>query len=129
MTINRYQKVVSEHTTFALIPPPDPGYAREIATLGDGYTYVVVEGVLPPQHGGIVVEDVTLTDALREELRRESPQIQAINRDCKAAIRERYSVEDEIRALRLGGQDETDWRAYVEQCVATAEARKADWGL
>lgn len=112
----------------SLIPPLD-GEAVELAALPDGYTYYSVTGVLPDQHAQVTVEDITPDAALKQQLRDASPQVAAINRLCSVAIREQYTVDDEIRALRIGGATEQAWRDYVQQCVDAAEARKVGLGL
>lgn len=109
--------------------PPLDGEAIELATLPDGHTYFSVIGVLPDQHPEVTVEDVTPDAALKQQIRDASPQVAGINRLCQVAIREQYSVDDEIRAMRIGGTIEQAWRDYVQLCVDEADARKAELGL
>lgn len=128
-SIKRYQKVTDDFTTHEITPPPEPGFVIEHATI-EGWTYVAVEGELPEQSNAITVEDVELTDALRDALRAASPQIAAINRDVVSRIRQHYSVDDEIKALRLAPSDETAaWNDYVEECREWGEGRKMELGL
>jgi len=45
-------------------------------------------------------------------------------------IRARYSVDDEIKLLRIAPSEETSaWNAYVEDCRAWGRAKKAALGL
>ena len=53
-----------------------------------------------------------------------------IDNQVKAAIAERYSIEDEIKMLRLAPSDETSaYNAYVEECRAWGRAEKNKLGL
>lgn len=112
----------------SLIPPSD-GEAIELATLPDGYTYFSIDGILPDQHAEVTVEDVTPDATLKDQIRDTSPHVAAINRLCREAIRKQYNVDDEIRAIRVGGTTEQAWRDYVQARVDEAEARKVGLGL
>lgn len=121
-SIYAYQKVTDEFTTYLI-----QGDAIELATI-DGITYVSVLGDLPPQHEQLSVALADMTPELQADLRK-CDQCKGINAITVAKIREHYSAEDEIKAIRLGGSAEADWKAYVESCVAEGEAAKAELGL
>jgi hypothetical protein len=110
---------------------------QEIATLEDGRTVVVIDDGhdLPDdQHEEIQASIEILPDPLpadlRDAIRSASPQVRLIDRQVVEMIRERYSVDDEIKLLRLAPSDETSaWNAYVEECRAWGRAEKAKLGL
>lgn len=103
-TIYRYIKSSDQYTTHTLATPADSG-CTELCTLGDGYTYVAVpDGVaLPDQPAEIAasVEAVTVTAALREEIKVASPHCKLISERMIERIRERYSVDDELFFARI----------------------------
>ena len=58
------------------------------------------------------------------------PQTATINAQVVAKIRERYSVEDEIKMLRIAPASESEeWNDYVEQCLEWGRREKAKLGL
>lgn len=71
-----------------------------------------------------------LPDDLRAAIKAASPQVHHIDNQVKAAIAERYAIEDEIKLLRLAPSDETlAYNAYVEECRAWGRAEKNKLGL
>jgi hypothetical protein len=53
-----------------------------------------------------------------------------INRRVVEMIRARYSVDDEIKLLRIAPSDETAaWNAYVEECRQWGREQRALLGL
>jgi hypothetical protein len=135
--IYRYQKVIDQFTTHCL---QEPDYAlldtedriTEICTI-EGVTYVSVPAglALPPQYDtAILVEEVELTDELVAALKAASPHVELINDRVVAKIRERYSVNDEIKMIRIGPTPETEaYNDYVEECRAWGRSEKAVLGL
>lgn len=121
-SIYAYQKVTDDFTTYQI-----QGDAIELATL-EGITYASVLGDLPTQHEQLDVQLANLTPELQAALRK-CDQCKGINALTVAKIREKYSAEDEIKALRLGGAAESAWKAYIESCVAEGESAKAELGL
>lgn len=104
---------------------------QELATI-DGITYVFVPDTttLPPQPPEITVAAATLTDVLREQIKAASPHVWLINERVVEMIRQRYSVDDEIKMLRIAPSDETTaYNAYVEECRAWGRDQKAALGL
>lgn len=104
---------------------------QELATI-DGITYVFVPDTttLPPQPPEITVAAATLTDAQRDSIKASSPHIRLINDRVVEMIRQRYSVDDEIKMLRIAPSDETTaYNAYVEECRAWGRDQKAALGL
>ena len=56
----------------------------------------------------------------------------AIENDAtQRRIREKYSIEEELRCLRLGkGSPEfKEYNRYIEECIKDGKARKAKFGL
>lgn len=135
----KYQKFIDQHTTYCLV---EPDYGRdgnesdrvtELCTI-DGYTYVSVPDsiTLPQQPEQIKVEAVEMPvpDPPLGMLRMNSPHILLINDRVVERIRERYSVNDEIKMLRIGPSEETEaYNDYVEECRAWGRAEKERLGL
>jgi len=85
---------------------------------------------LPAQPEQITVEEVELTDELIAELRAASPHVILINERVVAKIRERYSLNDEIKLLRIGlSEESTAYNDYAEECRAWGREAKARLGL
>lgn len=135
MSIIKYQKITANGTTYQIALPDtqeqDAPHCTELATI-DGVTYLHIpdEVTLPTQPAQITVETVDLDDTLRSQIKQASPHIDLINRRVVEAIRERYSIEDEIKLIRLAPSDEsTAYNAYVESCRDVGREQKAAIGL
>jgi hypothetical protein len=130
--IYKYTKVTDEFTTYCLAEPEgEERVVTELATV-DGTTYVYApdEVTLPPQPEQITVEEVTLTDELKEAIKAASPHVQLINERVVNKIRELYSVNDEIKLIRLAPSVESEaYNDYVEACRDWGTAEKAKIGL
>jgi len=131
-----YQKVTDAHTTYTLREPDFQAAAEadritELCTI-DGVTYVSVPDtvILPEQPKEISVKEVTLTDALAEAIKAASPHVALVNERVVTKIREKYSVNDELKMLRVGPSNETDaYNDHVEACRAWGRAEKERLGL
>ena len=67
---------------------------------------------------------------LRDAIRAASPQVRLIDQRVVEQIRARYTVDDEIKLLRIAPSAETSaWNAYAEDCRAWGRAEKAKLGL
>lgn len=133
-----YRRVVDSITTHSLrLPDATQGQqaGQELCTLADGRTVVALfDGhTLPaPQPAAIAgsIEPLTLTDALRAEIKATSPQVRLINQRVQLAIAERYSMADEIKLIRTSPSPEAlAYNAYAEECRAWGRAEKAKLGL
>lgn len=117
--IYKYRKITDDITTYCLLEPDYNLLAtdervKELATIA-GYTYVSVPDgiILPPQPNNIVLIEA------------ESPLLEIINQQVVEMIRLRYSINDEIKMLRIGPSDETSaYNAYVEECRACGRGEK-----
>ena len=134
--IYKYQKITDQFTTYCLV---EPDYnlleiedrITELCTI-DGITYVSVPDNinLPEQPEQITVEEVELTDELKAAIKAASPHVQLINERVVAKIRERYSVNDELKLLRIGlSEESTDYNNYIEECRDWGHAAKLKLGL
>ena len=105
MPINKYQRVVTPGPNGATLyfRNTETNDAIELAEL-DGWHYVFVpDGVtLPDQHADIQWQAVTLTDALKEQIKAASRPCQLIAEAMQQRIRSVYSVEDEQYFARIG---------------------------
>jgi hypothetical protein len=135
-TIYKYQKITDAYTTYILAEPDYEllGLEDRITELCaiDGVTYISVpDGItLPEQPEQITVEEVALTDELKAAICAASPHVQLIDERVVMKIREKYSVNDEIKLIRLGASDDfTDYNDYVETCRAWGTAAKARLGV
>ena len=134
--IFKYKKVVDAFTTYCLRGPDNNlmeagGQITELCTI-NGITYVSIPDTLtlPEQPAEITVEEATVTSELIEEIKAASPHVQLINSRVIDMIRERYSINDEIKMLRIGPSDETSaYNDYAEAARAWGRAEKAKLGL
>jgi hypothetical protein len=134
--IYKYQKITDQFTTYCLVEPDynlleTEDRITELCTI-DGVTYVSVPDsiTLPAQPEQITVEEVVLTDELKAAIKSESPHVQLINERVVAKIREIYSLNDEIKLLRIGlSEESTAYNDYVEECRDWGCAAKARLGL
>lgn len=110
---------------------PDTCGEQYIADLGifDGKRYLALsEGVVfAKQAKGISVKKADLSNAdLLKYIKTESLPARQIDEETQRKIRERYSLEEELKALRT--KDE-EYEAYVAEVVANGRARKEVLGL
>ena len=131
----RYRKHIDALITRELRRPEIDRQAVgvELAVIDD-YTYVALPdgAALPEQPSEIAasVETVTLTAQLKDALKAASPHVRLIRRRVHAAIRERYSIEDELQLLRTAPSPEAAaYNAYVEECLSWGRAERAKLGL
>ena len=134
--IYKYQKITDNYTTYSLVEPDynlleTEDRITELCTI-DGVTYVSVPDsiTLPEQPEQITVEEVELTDELKESIKSASPHVQLINDRVVVRIREVYSLNDEIKMIRLSPSEEsTAYNEYVEACREWGRVAKANLGL
>lgn len=146
MPIHKYQRVVTPGPNGATLyfRNTETNDALELAEL-DGWHYVFVpDGVtLPAQHAGIQWQAVTLTDALKEQIKAASRPCLLISEAMQQRIRAVYSVEDEQYFARIGvgvalgayafgpGEEEAllAFGAHVEACRQWGRDERARLGL
>ena len=135
--IYSYTKHQDDIRTITLLLPFDQEkhtlIGQELCVL-DGVTYVSIPdtAVLPEQPIEIsaTVKVVTLTEALKADIKANCKHFKRINDLVVEKIRLKYSADDEIKALRLAPSATTDaWKAYVEECVLWGMEQKAVLGL
>jgi hypothetical protein len=134
-----YRKAVDPIHTWELRLPDRAGQrqGQEIATLPDGRTVVALDdgATLPSQQPAQIAASIEhlpspLPAELRDAIRAASPQVRLIQQRVVDAIRARYSVDDEIKLLRIAPSAETEaWNAYVEECRGWGRAERAKLGL
>lgn len=92
-----------------------------------GYLYFYIPDDQVPE--GLTAATMTTTEI--KALKAVSPAIQHINTEVQTLIRAKYSVDEEMKCLRLGkGTEEfTEYAAYVKTCVASGKTKKAKLGL
>lgn len=104
MPIYKYKKIITEGpdgtTICARLPDGDGLELCEI----DGYTYLYIpDNIAPPeQHPDIILEDVALTDNLRNAIKKSSRSCQLIDMRMQEMIRAKYTAEDEMYFARIG---------------------------
>jgi hypothetical protein len=110
---------------------------KELCTI-DGVTYVAAtETVVFAKQPAAIKFTPVDGAALKEQLvpvlakiDQALPQTATINAQVVAKIRERYSVDDEIKMLRIAPAPEAAaWNDYVEQCLEWGRREKAKLGL
>ncbi len=106
-SIYSYTKVSTPYTTIQMALPDNQGLddalrCTELCTL-DGVTYVAVpdEVVLPDQPAEISASVVTLTDALRDQIKAASVHVALIAERMVDKIRAKYTPEDEMYFARI----------------------------
>lgn len=148
-----YRKVTDDITTHTLrLPTPEKQgeqAGQELATLADGRTIVVLfdgHTLSKDQPAAIQAGIETLanlSDDLKEQIRAASPHVRLINQRMQDRIRERYSVEDEMKFSRIGvgqalGQYQMsakeatalkDFGVYLEECRQWAKGERAKLGV
>jgi len=83
-----------------------------------------------PKEIAASVKTVTLTVAQTAEIKAKSPHVALIRERVREKIREKYSVDDEIKLLRLAPSSATSaYNTYAEDCRAWGRAEKAKLGL
>ena len=105
-----YRAAIDSVTTHTLKLPEAPlgqQAAQQLATLPDGRTVVALfDGfTLPTNQPAAIaasIEVLTLTDALKEQIKAASPQVQLIYTRTEAMIRDQYSPSDEAKFARIG---------------------------
>lgn len=136
-SIVAYQKHITTEITRELLRPVDAEHhhlGTELATI-DGTTYVSLPdgAVLPKDQPAEIkksIKTVTLTDELRSQIKAASPHVRLINAQVSEQIRERYSITDELKMLRLAPSMESSaYNDYAEACRAWGRGKKADLGL
>lgn len=132
--IYSYPIITDEFTSYRVREPhyeQDSKRVTELCTIS-GLTYISVpdDVMLPPQPGQVVLTEAVLTPALAAEIKALSPHILLINQRVSDKIRERYSMNDEIKLLRIAPSDEsTAYNDYAEECRAWGRGEKAKFGL
>ena len=113
----KYKKIVTDITTYTLIEPDyellkSKERVREIGVL-DGFTYIEVpDSVTLPKEQPVLLIEANL-------------EADMVNAQVVQKIRERYSINDEIKLLRLGDSAEKEaWSKYVEECRSWGAKRK-----
>jgi hypothetical protein len=122
----KYRKATDYCTTHILLVPDGETGIAELCTI-DGETYVSVPDAvtLPPQPDEIKVFAIELTAELDAAIRAASPHIALANERIVERIREKYSVNDELKMLRIGPSPETEaYNDHVEKCRAWGKAEK-----
>ena len=137
MKIIAYKKSITSFATRTLILAQDKNnqsVGTEVATLSDGLTYVSMPAatVLPTQPDEIKasVKEVALAADQVLEIKQKSPHVRLINQRVCEKIRDKYSVDDELKMLRIAPSIETTaYSAHVEDCRAWGQVEKAKLGL
>ena len=113
----KYKKIVTDITTYTLV---EPDYEllklkERVQVIGelDGFTYVEVpDSVTLPSNQPVLLIEANL-------------ESDKIDYQTVEKIRARYSVNDEIKMLRVGASKEVDaWKTHVEVCRAEGAALK-----
>lgn len=149
MPIYKYQKHATAHTIIcAALPMPenlnDAPLCTELCEL-DGYTYVNLPSgaTIPDQPPEISLDLVTLTPALRSQIKGANPHCSVIAERMEQKIRDVYSVSDEAYFARIGvgaalGSYEFEsgemeallaFGAHVESVRSWGRAERAKLGL
>jgi len=139
-SLHAYRKVITAINTFEIrLPESAPGQrqGQEIATLTDGRTIVCLDdgATLPAEQPTQIAASIEALPSplpvdLRAQILAASPHVRVINQRVVEKIRAEYSVDDEIKMLRIAPSAETTaWNDHVEACRAWGRAERAKLGL
>jgi hypothetical protein len=127
----KYQKIIDTCVTHVLREPDynlleTEDRITELCDI-DGYTYVSVpDSISIPEQEFVTVEEVVLDEQLKAEIIAASRLFENINGRVVDRIRKQYSVNDEIKMLRIRPSEETTiYNDYVEECRDWGRAEKA----
>lgn len=120
--------------------PVETKDAAIMATLDSGETVVCAEEAMidtlakespfPRKLEDMVKDGAEKMRDVTDEIKKKSVEVQAINAEVRAKIREKYSIEDEIYLLRTGPSAESRaWNDHVEHCRNLGREKKAELGL
>ncbi len=135
-TLYTYQKVTDKFTTHTLHEPDyqeTEAHITELCTI-DGQTYVSVPDTvtLPDQPETVkkTLQKIAPDDALKLKIKNTSRHVRLINDRVIERIREQYSVNDEIKMLRLAPSVESAaYNDYVEECRTWGQNEKKKLGV
>ena len=139
-SLHAYRKLITAINTFDIrLPESAPGQrqGQEIATLADGRTIVCLDdgAALPADQPAQIAASIEALPSplpvdLRAQILAASPHVRVINQRVVEKIRAQYSMDDEIKMLRIAPSAETTaWNDHVEACRAWGRAEKAKLGL
>lgn len=139
-SLHAYRKAITALNTFEIrLPESAPGQrqGQELATLADGRTIVCLDdgATLPANQPAQIAASIEalprpLPVDLRAQILIASPHVRLINERVVEKIRAQYSIEDEIKMLRIAPSAETAaWNDHVEACRAWGQAEKTKLGL
>jgi hypothetical protein len=136
--IFRYLKSTDKFTTHTFV---EPDYSEneeritELCTI-DGLTYISIPDSVKtskqPKNVEETLEEVVLSDEVKDKIKKASPHIQLIYQRVRDKIAEKYSVTDELKALRERDKDVikfNEYNSYVEECCAWGNAKKVKLGI
>jgi hypothetical protein len=109
----------------------DAGTLTELAEInGEYYVHAPEDAEIPAQATEIEWQSVAMNEELHDAIIANSPRVRMINEEVVSRIRSRYSVNDEIKCLRLAPSVETQaWNDWTEACRAWGHEQKAALGL
>ena len=119
MKLYRYQPIFNKHTRIDANLPENAiiHLSNDQLEDFDNYQYVTFEEKAPEQPKGIILEEVVLTEELKEKLRKNSPHWQRYKERVIEKIREKYSLDDELNIIhtRNLGTKTTDDKAKISE--------------
>jgi len=101
MKLYRYQPIYDKHTIIDANLPENAiiHLSNDQLEEFDNYQYVAFEEKAPEQPKGIILEEVVLTEELKEKLRQKSHHWQRYKERVIEKIREKYSIDDELNII------------------------------
>lgn len=125
----KYRKITDQYTTYTVNDVENR--ITELCTInGDTYISVPDDFTLANQSQKIKIAPVTMTDDLRKQIEENSPHVQLIDQRIREKIRDKYSIEDEIKIIRnkINGEkieEYAEYNQYVESCIQEGNLQKA----
>ena len=134
--IYKYRKVTDQYTTYTAVDNGEEDKRITELCIIDNDTYISVpdDVILPEQPEKITLEPVTIDDKLKGQIEAASPHIQLIKKRVSDKIREKYSIEDELRIIRnkinaVDIEKYTEYNGYVEGCIEEGKVKKEELGI
>ena len=119
--------IVSYNASARLNMPNDvPEFPAHLGEVDGRHYLSVPEGYDIPEKQDDGVDYQVHTEALPKDVVKRLMAVIEIDRAVQSAIRAKYSMEDELGALRTGDKEVLD---FIAECIAVAKAKKAALGL
>lgn len=133
MKYYKTERIHDEYTTYSVVMPDLEGEIQGfVYTTIDNVDYIGIDLSVEELKSWLAsqAEQITLTELTFQEIvpiLKQSHLYRSINERVLTKIREQYSIENELKAGRMGRDKSMD--AYIAECVAWGDEQKRLIGL